>query len=41
MSAKRGNRKLAWVAVLSILGLLPLGAGAQVEEARARVDGMV
>lgn len=41
MNARRNHRVLAAVALLAALGLLPLGAAAQVEEARVRVDGMV
>lgn len=36
------HRRAAFVAaLLGLLWLLPLGAAAQVEEARVRIDGMV
>ncbi|MFQ5664577.1 MAG: hypothetical protein ACE5HL_12195 [Terriglobia bacterium] len=41
MKTRKYRRAIIVAALLSALGLLPLGGAAQVEEARARIDGMV
>ena len=41
MTTRNHRRTAVVAAMLGVLWLLPLGAGAQIEEARVRIDGMV